>query len=143
MKHPSKNRLARIYPNLASIFLARLARSCTKSCKSCTKNEAFPARYEKSCKNLARKICKIIFLQDLIKILQKPYLANFSCKVLARFFTSCKKSLFLVQDLQDMCKISRKILQASQEKYLQDLHISCKMVFTGIAVQLAYLCLPV
>ena len=63
-----------------------------KSCKSCSKNEAFLARYEKSCKNLATKNCKIIFLQDLIKILQENYLAKFSCKILARFFVSCKKS---------------------------------------------------
>ena len=55
-------------------------------------NEAFLTRYKKSCKNLARKNCKIIFLQDLIKILQENYLANFSCKVLARFFISYKKS---------------------------------------------------
>ena len=46
---------------------------------------------KKSCKNLARKNCKIFFLQDLIKILQENYLTN-SCKILARFFTSYKKS---------------------------------------------------
>ena len=51
------------------------------SCKCCTKNEAFLARYKKSCKNLARKNCKIIFLQDIIKILQDNYLAKFSCKI--------------------------------------------------------------
>ena len=99
----SKNRLARNMQilqvfflqdlqDLASIFLARFARSCTKSCKSCTKNEAFLARYEKSSKTLARKICKIIILQGLIKILQENYPATFSCKILARFFISCKKS---------------------------------------------------
>ena len=32
-----------------------------------------------------------------------------------------------MQDLQNTCKI----LQVLQEKYLQDLHISCKTVFTG------------
>ena len=72
------------YPNFASIFLARLARSCTKSCKSCTKNEAFLARYKLSCK----KKCEIIFLQDLIEVLQENCLAIFSCKI----FISCKKS---------------------------------------------------
>ena len=66
MTYPSIKWSCKKYPNLASIFLARLARSCTKSCKCCTKNEAFLARYEKVCKNLARKICKINFLlQDL------------------------------------------------------------------------------
>ena len=62
------------------------------SCKSCTKNEAFLERWKKSCKILARKNCKIIFLQDLIKILQENYLADFSCKILTRFFISYKKS---------------------------------------------------
>ena len=37
-----------------------------------------------------------------------------------------------MQDLQDMCEILRKILEVLQEKYLQDLHISCKAVFTGL-----------
>ena len=57
------------------------------SCKSCTKNEAFLARYKKPCKNLTRQ----------------NYLAKYSCK----------------------------ILQVLQEKFLQDLDTSCKMVFTG------------
>ena len=34
------------------------------------------ARYEKSCKNLARKICKIIFLQDLVQDLARKVLAR-------------------------------------------------------------------
>ena len=119
------------YSYLASTFLARLARSCTKSCKSCTKNEAFLARYKMSCKNLARKFCKIIFLQDLDHILQENYFTIFSCKILARFFVSCKKSFIFsarlaryVQDLvQDLASLVRK--------YLQDLHIPCKTIFTG------------
>ena len=44
---------------------------------------------------LAREIYKIIFLQDMIKILQENYLAIFlasSCKISARFLNSCKKS---------------------------------------------------
>ena len=115
------------YQNLASIFLARLARSCTKSCKSCTKQEAFLARYEKSCKNLARKICKIIFLQDFDQILQENYLTIFSYKILARFFVSCKKSFIFsarlaryVQDLvQDLASLARKLL-ARFACFLQD-----------------------
>ena len=58
----------------------------------------------------------IIFLQDLIKILQEKYLAIF----LARFFIFCKKSLILVQDLQDLVRDL-----ASLAKYLQDLDIPC------------------
>ena len=97
-------------------FLARLARSCTKSCKYCTKNEAFLARYIKSC-NLARILqekCKVIFLQDLIKLLQENYLANFSFKTLARFFISCKKSFIFSARLARFsarsCSLARRIL---------------------------------
>ena len=79
---------------LQVFFLARLARSCT---------EAF---LEKSCKNLARKICKISFLQDFDQILQENYLQIFSCKTLQDFsvlqeklhFSTGKTARF-VQDL--------------------------------------------
>ena len=57
-------------------------------------------------------------MQDLIKIFQENYLANFSCKILARFFISCKKSFIFsakfaryVQDLaQDLASLVRKYL---------------------------------
>ena len=82
------------------------------SCNSCTKNEAFLARYKTFCKNLARKNCKIVFLQDLIKILQENYLANFSCKILARFCISCKKSFIfnarLARFIARSCKSCKK-----------------------------------
>ena len=107
------------YANLASIFLARIARSCTKSC---IKNEAFLAKY----KNLARKNFKIIFLQDLIKILQENYLAFYLAIFLQDFLYLARKASFLAQDLQGMCTILSKILQ---DKYLQDLYVSCKTVF--------------
>ena len=120
---PSKNGLARNMQFLQVFFLARLARSCTKSCKSCTKNEAFLARYEKSCKNLARKFCKIIFLQDFDHILQQNYFTIFSCKILARFFISCKKSFIfsarLADFVQDLASLARKIL-ARFAYFLQD-----------------------
>ena len=98
--------------------LQEICKSCkfflARFCKSCTKNEAFLARYKRSCKNLARKNCKIVFLQDLIKLLQENYLVKFSCKILARVFVSCKKSFILVQDLQDLvldlASLTRKIL---------------------------------
>ena len=64
-----------------------------------------------------------LFLQDLIKISQENYLAEFSYKILARFFISCKKSFILVQDLQDsvqhLASLARKIL-ARFEYFLHD-----------------------
>ena len=86
-------------------FFARLARSCTKLCKCCAKNETFLARSKKSCKNLTRKKCKTIFLQDLIKILQENHLAIFPARFLQDILYFARKASFLVQDLQDMCKI--------------------------------------
>ena len=71
-------------------------------------------------KNLARKNCKIIFLKDMIKILQENYLANFSCKI---FYILARKTSFLVQDLQDLVQniasLARKIL-ARFGYFLQD-----------------------
>ena len=135
---PSKNRLARNnYVNLASIFLAR---SYTKSCKSCTKNEAFLARYQKSCKNLARQSCNIIFLQDFDLILQDNYLTIISYKILAKFFVSCKKSFIfsarLARYVQDLVQdLARKIVArftyflqdsfTTYSYYLQDFIKSC------------------
>ena len=113
MHIPQKKRSCKKYSDFASIFLARLARSCTKSCKSCTKNETFLARYEKSCKNLARKFCKIIFLQDFDHTLQENYLTILSCKILARIFVSCKKSFIF------SARLARKIL-ARFAYFLQD-----------------------
>ena len=60
-------------------------------------------------KNLARmlqeKNCKIIFFQDLIKILQQNYLAIFCSLLIAR------KASFLLQDLQDLVQnLARKVL---------------------------------
>ena len=36
-----------------------------------------------------------------------------------------------MQNLQDLYKIYCKILQVLQEKYLHDLHASCRTAFTG------------
>ena len=108
----SKNRLARsMYENLTSILHARLARSCIKSCKPCTKNEAFLARYKKFCKSCKKNLSDHILAGVWSNVND---LALFSCKI----FISCKKSYVLVQDFQDMCKI----LHFLQEKYLQNLH---------------------
>ena len=68
---------------------------------------------------LARKKCKIIFLQDVIKILQENYVSyNFFLQVLARsvhdFSILARKASFLVQVLQDLLQdlasLARKIL---------------------------------
>ena len=57
-------------------------------------------------KFLQLKNCKIIFLQDLIKMLQENYLTILSCKSLARIFISLQEKLhFVVQGLQDMSNI--------------------------------------
>ena len=59
--------------SIASSFLARLARSCTKSCtylaSLALKMKLF-LQDKKSCNNLARKNCKKFFLQDFDQILQ-------------------------------------------------------------------------
>ena len=121
------------YANLGSIFLARsCAKSCTCdiSCKSCTKNKAFLARYKVSCKDLARKNRKIIFLQDLIKILQEKvtFLQIFLTRFLQDFSYLARKASFLVQDLQDLARdlasLARKILTRFA-------YISCKTFFAG------------
>ena len=62
--------------------------------------------------NLARKSNKIIiFLQDLIKILQGNYLAIFLARFLQDFLYLARKASYLVQDLQDLMQNpARKIL---------------------------------
>ena len=95
-------------------FSGKTCKICTKSCTSCTKMKLFLQHI----KNLARKICKIMFLQDFVQILQENYLTMFSCKILARLFISCKKRFIFcvrlaryVQDLvQDLASLARKIL---------------------------------
>ena len=91
------------YANLAGDFLAGLVRSCTDFACLALKMK-LSCKILQSCKNLTRKNCKIIFLQDFDQILQVRIL--FLAKFLQlRSFISCKKASFLVQDLQDMCKI--------------------------------------
>ena len=51
------------------------------------------------------------------KIILQFFLARF----LQDFLYLARNASFLVQDLQDMCKIYCKILQVLQEKYLQDI----------------------
>ena len=96
--------------------LQDLAQNLALSYKSCTKMKLF-LQDIKSCKNLVTKICKIIFLQDFDQILQENYLTIFSCKIVIRFFISCKKSFIFsaslernVQDLvQDLARLARKM----------------------------------
>ena len=66
--------------------------------------------------------CKIV-----TKSCKKFILQFFLARFLQDFLYLTRKASFLVQDLQDMCKI----LQVLQEKYLLNLYISCKTVFTG------------
>ena len=108
------------YENLASILLARLVRYCTKSCtylaSLAVKMKPFYniTRYKKILQESCKKICKIILLKDMIKSLQENCLANFSCKILARFFISCKKSLIfsakLARFMKAFASLARKVL---------------------------------
>ena len=68
---------------------------------------------------LPRKFCKIILLQDLIKILQENYLANFLCKILVRYFSyilqeklhfSARLARYVQDLVQDLGSLARKIL---------------------------------
>ena len=82
---------------------------------SCTKDEAFLTRYEKSCKNLARKDCKILSLQDSNKILQENCLATFlqASSYLAKNF------IFSARLARLSASLARKIL-ARIGYFLQD-----------------------
>ena len=69
-------------------------------------------------------------MQDFHQTLQEIIL-QLSCKILARFFISCKKSFIFSVRLARYVQDLVQDLASLQEKYLQDLQISCKMVFTG------------
>ena len=56
-------------------------------------------------KNLAGKICKIIFLQDFDQTLQENYVTIFLARFLQEFLNLARKASFLMQGLQDMRKI--------------------------------------
>ena len=77
----------------------------------------------KSCTGLARKVLQDNFLARFDQMLQEIYFAVFSCKISAKFVISCKKTSFLVQELQDMQDLmqdlARKIL-AGLAYFLQD-----------------------
>ena len=85
---PSKNRLTRNIHILQVFF-----------CKLCTKNEAFLARYEKSCKKILQDSyfsCKILII-SCKKIILQFFLARF----LQDFSYLARNTSFLMQDLQD------------------------------------------
>ena len=95
------------------------------SCKSCTKNKAFLARYKNIVRLLQDKIIRI-FLQDFIKILQENYLAIFLARFLQHFYILHEKLYFsailarCVQHLvQNLASLARKIL-ARFAYFLQD-----------------------
>ena len=101
---PSKNSLARNIQILQVFFLQDLQDLSLNLASLALKMKLFL----QDMKNLARKIYKIIFLQDLIKILQENCLTIFSCKILARFFLSCKKSFIFSARLARFCARSCK-----------------------------------
>ena len=87
------------------------------------KDEAFLARNMKSCIDLARKVLQDNFLARFDQMLQEIYLAVFSCKISARFFISCRKTSFLVQELQDMQDLMQDLprkMRARLVYFLQD-----------------------
>ena len=110
-KSPVKTILQEISKS-CKYFLARFSRSCSKSCKSCTRNEAFLVRY----KNLARKIARYFSCKILIKSCKKIILQV----LLERFLYLAIKASLLVQDLEDLVQdLTRKIL-ARFAYFLQD-----------------------
>ena len=129
---PSKNHLARKMQVLQGFFLEALNLTSLAQ-----KMKLFLQELKNLTlilKELARKNCKIIFLQDMIKMLQENYLAIFlasSCKISARFFNSCKKSFIFNARLARSSARSCKSCKRNSCKFLQDLHFSCKIVFTG------------
>ena len=78
------------------------------SCKSGGKNEAFLARYKKSCKIFARKDSKN-FLARFDNNLATKLSCNFVLQDFCNVFTSCKKSFILSARLNArFCKFCRK-----------------------------------
>ena len=72
----------------------------------------------------------IIFLQDLIEILQENYLANISFKVLARFFYILQEKIpFLVQVLQDLLQ---DLASLARKMFCTRFGYFCKTVSTGV-----------
>ena len=84
-----------------------------KSCKSCTKNEAFLARYKKSLKNLARQFsCKIV-IKSCKKIILQFFLEDFcmSFYILHKnFIFSARLARYVQYLVQDLANLARKIL---------------------------------
>ena len=79
----------------------------------------------------------IIFLQDLIEILQENYLANISFKVLARFFYILQENIpFLVQVLQDLLQ---DLASLARKCFVQDLDIFARQFLLGYEAYEAYL----
>ena len=110
------------------------------SCKPCTKYEAFnffPRHkiLQEFCKN---KLCKIIFLQDVIKILQENNIEIFlqdSCK----FLNLARKDSFVVQDLQDLVQDLARKMPARFAYFLQLEGLYWEVNKTDIAIAILYL----
>ena len=59
-------------------------------------------------------------MQNLIKILQENYLANFFARLLQDFSYLARNASFLVQDLQDLVQDHTSKILAMFEYFLQD-----------------------
>ena len=86
----------------------------------------FLQEVKKSCKDLVRKNCKIIFLQDMIKILQENNLVAiaiaiflaislqdylfFARKALRLWCKTCKIATYVKDLMQDLASLARIIL---------------------------------
>ena len=97
------------------------------SCKSCTKNEAFL----QDIKNLARILQEKLqdnFLARFWSNLARKLFYIFLAKILQDFYILQEKLYFYYKN----CKICARFNARSCKKnsYLQDLHISCKTVFS-------------
>ena len=126
---PSKNRLARNIQILQVFFLQDLQDLALNLASLALKMKLFLQDMKNLARILQDKFSRLFCRKILIKSCKKIILQFFLARFLQDFFHLARKASFLVQDLQDMCKIQCKILQ---ENNLRDVHVSCKTVFTGL-----------
>ena len=74
------------------------------------------------------EVLQVFFLQDLHDLIFQDN--SFSCKVITKLFISCKESFIFSVRLARCMQDLMQDLAVLQEENLQDLHISCKMVFS-------------
>ena len=78
-------------------------------------------------------------IKNLARNVQEKLHDNFSCKNLINSCENIILQFFLAKILQEKLHFSARLARYVQDlmqdlakKYLQNLHISCKMVFTGL-----------